>query len=161
LGDEIFEVPNTLDDLQFVDNPLVIEAPSIRFYMGMPLTTPDGYNLVVLCEIDYVLRELSASYLELLQDLGQVVVDEMELRIALRNTFKTLDLAAKPNVLKEEFISNVTHELCIPLTSIRKSLGLVNIGVTREAPKALKEPLETVDLNTAVLLNLRNELLDL
>ena len=56
MGDEIFEVPNTLDDLRFVDNPLVIEAPSIRFYVGMPLTTPDGYNLVILCEIDYVLR---------------------------------------------------------------------------------------------------------
>ena len=86
MGNEIFEVPNTLDDLRFVDNPLVIEAPSIRFYAGMPLTTPDGYNLVILCEIDYVLRELSASYLELLQDLVQVVVNEMELCIALRNT---------------------------------------------------------------------------
>ena len=86
MGDEIFEVPNTLDVLGFVDNPLVIEAPSIRFYVGMPLTTTDGYNLVILCEIDYVLRELSASYLELLQDLVQVVVNEMELCIALRNT---------------------------------------------------------------------------
>ena len=64
-------------------------------------------------------------------------------------------------MLKEEFISNVTHELCIPLTSIRKSLGFVNIGVMGEVPKAFKEPLETVDPNATVLLNLRNELLDL
>tara|TARA_B110000046_G_scaffold15538_1_gene14865 strand:- start:758 stop:1183 length:426 start_codon:yes stop_codon:yes gene_type:complete len=70
-------------------------------------------------------------------------------------------LAEKTNVLKEEFISNVTHELCIPLTSIRKSLGFVNIGVMGEVPKAFKEPLETVDPNATVLLNLRNELLDL
>ena len=56
LGNEIFEVPNTLDDLGFVDNPLVIETPSIWFYAGMPLTTPDGYNLGILCTINYVLR---------------------------------------------------------------------------------------------------------
>ena len=160
MGNEIFEVPNTLDDLRFVDNPLVIEAPSIRFYLGMPLTTPDGYNLGILCAIDYVLRLLSASYLQLLQDLSQVVVDEMGLRIALRNTLKIRDLAAKTYVLKEEFISKVTHELRTAFTSIRKSLGLINTGVMGEVPKAFKEPLEIVDPNTTVLLNLRNELSD-
>lgn len=84
----------------------------------------------------------------------------MGLRIALRNTLKIRDLAAKTNVLKEEFISKVTHELRTPLTSIRKSLGLINTGVMGEVPKTFKEPLEIVDPNTAVLLNLRNELSD-
>ena len=84
----------------------------------------------------------------------------MELRIALRNTLKTHYLAAKTNALKEEFISNVTHVLRTPLTSIRKSLGLVNAGVMGEVPKAFKEPLEIVDTNTTVLINLRNVLLD-
>ena len=84
----------------------------------------------------------------------------MGLRIALRNTLKIRDLAAKTNVLEEEFISKVTHELRTPLTSIRKSLGLINTGVMGEVPKAFKEPLEIVDPNTTVLLNLRNELLD-
>ena len=84
----------------------------------------------------------------------------MGLRIALRNTLKIRDLAAKMNVLKEEFISKVTHELRTPLTSIRKSLGLINTGVMGEVPKAFKEPLEIVDPNTTVLLNLRNELSD-
>ena len=78
----------------------------------------------------------------------------MGLRIALRNTLKIRDLAAKTNVLKEEFISKVTHELRTPLTSIRKSSGLINTGVMGEVPKALKEPLEIVDPNTTVLLNL-------
>ena len=84
----------------------------------------------------------------------------MGLRIALRNTLKIRDLAAKTNVLKEEFISKVTHELRTPITSIRKSLGLINTGVMGEVPKAFKEPLEIVDPNTTVLLNLRNELSD-
>ena len=84
----------------------------------------------------------------------------MGLRIALRNTLKIRDLAAKMNVLKEEFISKVTHELRTAFTSIRKSLGLINTGVMGEVPKAFKEPLEIVDPNTMVLLNLRNELSD-
>jgi len=58
-----------------VDNPLVTEAPSIRFYAGMPLTTPDQYNLGTLCAIDYVPRELRKSHRQLLQDLSQAVAD--------------------------------------------------------------------------------------
>ena len=160
LGDEIFEVPNALNDPRFADNPLVTEDPSIRFYAGMPLTTPDGYNLGTLCAIDHVPRELSESHRQLLQDLGKIVVDEMELRVALRNTLKTLELETKTNAMKDEFISNVTHELRTPLTSIRGSLGLMGAGVLGDVPEAFKEPLEIVDRNTTTLLNLINELLD-
>ena len=142
-----------------MDNPLVTEAPSIRFYAGMPLTTPDRYNLGTLCAIDYVPRELSKSHRQLLQDLSQAVADEMELLIALRDTLKTRDLAAKTNAVKEEFISNVTHVLRTPWTFIRGSLGLINAGGMVDVPEVFKEPLEIVDSNTTALLGLRNELL--
>ena len=125
-----------------MDNPLVTEAPSIRFYAGMPLTTPDQYNLGTLCAIDYVPRELSKSHRQLLQDLSQAVADEMELLIALCNTLKTRDLAAKTNAVKEEFISNVTHVLRTPSTFIRGPLGTVNAGGMGDVPEAFKDPLK-------------------
>ena len=79
-GDEIMEVPNALIDDRFHDNPLVTGAPDIRFYAGMPLTTPDGFNLGTLCVIDRVPRTLSAEQRGALARLGRQVVVQLELR---------------------------------------------------------------------------------
>lgn len=84
LGSEIFEVPNALEDERFLDNPLVTGAPDIRFYAGMPLTTPGGHNLGTLCVIDRVPGHLTAQQRESLERLGRQVVAQMELRIAKR-----------------------------------------------------------------------------
>lgn len=83
LGDQILEVPNALEDERFHDNPLVVGAPEIRFYAGMPLTTPDGYNLGTLCVVDRVPRSLSAAQRSALERLGRQVILQLELRLAV------------------------------------------------------------------------------
>jgi len=73
-------VHDALLDLRFRDNPLVVGGPMIRFYMGVPLRTPDGQNIGTLCAIDRQPRTPSADQMALLQDLARLVVDELELR---------------------------------------------------------------------------------
>jgi len=73
-------VANALEHPLFKDNPLVVGAPHVRFYIGVPLRTPDGHNIGTLCAIDTRPRELSTDQVSALQDLARVVVDEMELR---------------------------------------------------------------------------------
>lgn len=71
-------------DQRFHDNPLVTGAPNVRFYAGAPLQTSDGFNLGTLCAIDQTPRDLSPAQLSTLEDLAALVVDELELRSALR-----------------------------------------------------------------------------
>lgn len=52
LGDDLFIVPNTLEDERFHDNPLVTEAPHIRFYAGYPIKAANGHKMGTLCLID-------------------------------------------------------------------------------------------------------------
>jgi len=59
LQDELFEVPDALEDPRFSDNPLVIGGPKIRFYAGVPLSTEHNVNLGTLCMFDSKPRHLS------------------------------------------------------------------------------------------------------
>ncbi len=77
LGDDIFYIPNTLEDERFADNPLVTEDPHIRFYAGCPLFAPDGSKLGTLCIIDNVPHELIDDDFNLLHDLANMAQDEI------------------------------------------------------------------------------------
>lgn len=82
-GTEPFVIPNALLDARFVNSPLVTGAPHIRSYAGIPLMTPDGYNIGSLCAMDAKPREFSAAEISILKNFAKLVVDELELRQVL------------------------------------------------------------------------------
>lgn len=79
LSDELFVVPDALADKRFVDNPLVIGEPRIRFYCGAPLMTPDGHRIGTLSVIDRVSRELSQEQSDAMRVLSRQVMDHLNL----------------------------------------------------------------------------------
>jgi len=81
---EFFEVPDTLADGRFRDNPLVTGLLQIRFYAGVPLTTPQGYNIGTLCILDRVPRRLTGDQRQALATLARQVIWQLELRRARR-----------------------------------------------------------------------------
>ena len=80
LQHDLFVVPDALADERFRDNPLVTGEPHLRFYAGMPLTDPQGFNLGALCVLDRVPRQLTASQRDALGVLARQVMATLQLR---------------------------------------------------------------------------------
>jgi GAF domain-containing protein len=78
--DELFIVPDALQDPRFKDNPLVLGDPHIRFYAGAPLIDEDGYALGTLCVMDRQPRELDDTQKEALRSLRRLALSQIELR---------------------------------------------------------------------------------
>ncbi len=67
-------------DPRTLANPLVAGEFGLRFYVGVPLTTQDGYNLGTLCVLAKAPRPVSGTEIGILEKLAALVMDELELR---------------------------------------------------------------------------------
>jgi diguanylate cyclase (GGDEF)-like protein/PAS domain S-box-containing protein len=77
----VFVVEDAAADPRFSANPLVTGEPHVRFYAGVPITSPDGLALGTLCVIDREPRQLSSLQLDMLTMLARQVNARMELRL--------------------------------------------------------------------------------
>ncbi|UOR05226.1 GAF domain-containing DNA-binding protein [Hymenobacter aerilatus] len=82
LSEDLLEVEDAAQDANFQYNPLVVGKQKIRFYVGVPLLTPEGYPLGSLCAIDTAPRRLNEQQREALRILAREVVAHLELRRA-------------------------------------------------------------------------------
>jgi hypothetical protein len=80
MQDDIFVVSDAANDPRFSENPLVTEAPFIRFYAGALVHSPEGHKLGTLCIIDTSPRELSWKEANILSKLARQGSQLIELR---------------------------------------------------------------------------------
>ncbi len=90
-GEGMMIVGDTYNDARFVDNPLVTNAPHIRFYAGVPLQTPEAHSIGTLCVIDRQPRELSEAQVRTLEALARQVVMHLELKRTSAQLAEALD----------------------------------------------------------------------
>ncbi|WP_395395706.1 sensor domain-containing diguanylate cyclase [Novosphingobium sp. BL-8A] len=77
---EPFLIDDARLDNRFADNPFVIGDPNVRSYAGIPLLTPDGYNVGVLCAIDDKVRTFTPGEVDILANFARIVMNELQLR---------------------------------------------------------------------------------
>lgn len=77
LSTELLIVEDTLTDVRFFDNPLVVGDPWVRFYGGYPVVADNGSRLGTLCVMDTRPRSLSQAERESFADLGELVREEI------------------------------------------------------------------------------------
>lgn len=108
LSDNFYEVNDAPSDPRTLANPLVASQFGLRFYAAVPLKVKDGYNLGTLCVIDKKSKKLQPKQVETLQYLADILIDQLELRLAARTA-----IYQQNNVL-----SIAAHDLKTPLTTI-------------------------------------------
>ena len=81
LGAAPLIVEDTLIDLRFAGNPLVVGRPNLRFYAGAPLIAGEGLALGSLCVMDILPRAFSSGDAEELVVLAAAVMARL---VALR-----------------------------------------------------------------------------
>lgn len=82
LTEEIMIVKDTLNDIRFKDNPLVLGNPEIRFYLGCPLKIKGEFNIGTLCLIDYKAQQFSDADLDIVKDLAATVEAEFNAHLS-------------------------------------------------------------------------------
>lgn len=78
--DQLLIVENMLEDERFQNNPLVSQAPNLRFYAGAPLINAQGYALGTIAIADTVPRRFTPQEGEMLKDFSKLVVSTIEHR---------------------------------------------------------------------------------
>lgn len=82
LQDEPYVISDGLVDPRTADNPLVHGELGVRFYAAAPIMTSDGHRLGTINVIDTKPRAITTQETQTLEDLGAIVMDELELRLA-------------------------------------------------------------------------------
>jgi len=98
----LFEITDTLKDDRFVDNPLVINAPMVRYYLGYVLRSVDGENLGTLCIMDSNPRTASNDDKSLLIELGEMLNERLS-EIQVTNSFDFDDIAIASSIAYKMF----------------------------------------------------------
>jgi GAF domain-containing protein len=86
LSKDLYIIEDAKKDPRSLTNPLVAGEFGLRFYAATPLRTEENHSLGTLCIIDQKPRVFTDEEREILRSLGDIVMDEMNLRLAVRET---------------------------------------------------------------------------
>lgn len=146
----IMIVNDALEDQRFIDNPLVLGDPNIRFYAGYPLVSPSGYKLGTLCVIDRIPRSLTPEQELTLKTLGNQVVKLFELRLRNKEVEVRNKLVEDQKIQLQEsaavqskIISIIAHDVRGPVTSLKTMIELTKSkSLTEEETTVLLDMLD-------------------
>jgi hypothetical protein len=174
LGDTVFEVPDATLDARFVDNPLVLGDPNVRFYAGVPLDV-DGQHIGTLCVIDQRPRQFTDAQRGLLADLGRAAthwmkswrqaqtldlhLQHLEARVSARTAELALakQAAESANEAKSHFLATMSHEIRTPMNGV---VGIVDVLRQSSLTPYQADLADTIRDSAFALLGILDDILD-
>lgn len=162
---KMVEIPDTLLNDRFKEDPNVTGGFKVRFYAGIPLTTPDGYNIGTLCAIDHVTKELDENQRNALSIIAKHVINQLELstkNIELNAQKKIAEravlVAERAVLVKDSFLANMSHEIRTPLNAI---IGFTDLLAQTKLDTTQRDYIDSVQIAGENLLLIINDILDL
>ncbi len=155
LSDEVLVLPDLTEDSRFSQNPLVTEAPYLRFYAGAPIIMhEDGktYRLGSLCLMDMQAHhDFTDKDADILAQFAAMAADALKLQDQQRH-------AKHANEMKSEFLANMSHEIRTPMNGI---IGMVEMLAETKLSAEQQEYVDNIKVSNEHLLAIINGILDL
>lgn len=148
-----FEVSDLSDDPRFQDLFYVAGDPHLRYYMGIPLTSPEGYNLGSLCVMDSDISSLSQDVRDLLKLISRQIVD----RLMVNNLVTSLKSQLKRSETNQK---KLAHDFRGPIGGIIGLTDLILEDVEAQDLKELEEFLSLINQSGKSLLALSDDILE-
>ncbi|MFC4454973.1 sensor domain-containing diguanylate cyclase [Deinococcus sonorensis] len=133
-------IENAHTDPRFAHNPMVTGDPHVHMYAGAPLRTPSGHHVGTLCVTDSGPHILTAADLQALQDLADLVVSELELRVSTLHLQRELGAQEQIN---QELRRTLAHAQVLDGITSLFDLDLSPEDVTLASASLLGEAMAT------------------
>ncbi len=158
-SDGVLYLPDASVDPRSKENRLVRAENGIRFYVGAPLKTTDGFRIGTLCAFCSKPRELSDRELMCISDLAALVMHEIENRRGRRQLERT-EVALRNSQRLESVgmvAGGVAHDFNNLLGGILGNAGLLRRELAN--PELAQEFLDEIELITRRAADLAGQVL--
>jgi signal transduction histidine kinase len=142
---------------------LLVQNYGIQAYLGAPLITANGQCIGALAIMSLSPRKFSEQDAAFLELMARWVMSEFE-----RSRLQQLHSSASPGVtvagvanLKANLLTQMTQDLCTPLTSILGMAKVLKQGIYASRPDKQQEYIQIIHDSGQHLLSLINEIVDL
>ena len=159
MGDGAFEVKDLTEDERFKSKFYVTDNPNLRYYLGVPIKTEDGFHIGALCVLDTNAKDsglenkLTSEKIELLTLIAAEIVQRLKAFSVIKSLQGQL---LEANSLRKK----VLHDIRGPIGGI---IGLAQIINDQEKSNTIEQILEMVGLihqSGTTLLELADEILN-
>lgn len=114
----VFNDTHALPDL--MNSQFIKGENGIRFYAGIPLKSPEGYNVGVISVADFIPREITNLQLDMLKTLSKIIIDKLENRLRYRKSIES----------QINLMNIALHEIKNPLASINLANDIIKKDVS-------------------------------
>ena len=152
LDDKPFEIEDMSKDDRFRDKDYVLEDPSIRYYYGIPLTSPDGIRIGAMCVMDTKKNDLSPEKEEFLKIIASEVMTRIEYEHKLKLMRQNVDEL-------KEIQRKVSHDIRGPIGGIIGIAEILRDQAQEQKMDEFMQLLELINKGGRSVLDLADEIL--